>query len=179
MDVEMANVTRSKTDPKVLDKGPSSLSWSDRVARNLGWFSLGLGALEIFAPGSITRALGVRSMAPLVCAYGAREIASGSLLLSADKKAGLWSRVAGDGVNIATLIPGLHRFNPKRGNAKLAMAAVLGLTLLDLYAAAALSNRQRRTLPRRSYRERSGFPNGVATARGAARNGKMARLAHS
>ncbi len=32
---------RGKGDPKVISKGPSSLSSSDRLARNLGWFSIG------------------------------------------------------------------------------------------------------------------------------------------
>src|SRR5262245_4478470 len=140
----LSNIMRSNGDPKVLEKGPSSLSWSDRLARNLGWFSLGLGAVQLCAPRDITRALGMQGMEAVVCAYGAREIASGILSLSADKKTGLWSRVAGDGLDLATLMPALDRYNPKRGQAKLAMAAVIGITLLDLYAATALSSRHSR-----------------------------------
>src|SRR5262245_3628893 len=116
----------------------------------------------------------MQGMEAVVCAYGAREIASGILSLSADKKAGLWSRVAGDGLDLATLMPALDRYNPKRGQAKLAMAAVIGITLLDLYAANALSSRHRRGKSKaRSYKNRSGFPQGVANARGAAGNATM------
>ena len=79
-------------------------------------------------------------------------------------------------LNLATLTPALHPFNRKRGNAKLTMAAVLGVTLLDLYPASSLSMRQRRSVTHRPYRARSGFPNGVASARRAARNGKVQRL---
>ena len=56
---KVSNIARSPGDPKVISTGPSSLGTSDRMARNLGWFSLGLGALEILAPEPITRALGM------------------------------------------------------------------------------------------------------------------------
>src|SRR3982751_3410172 len=98
------NIARRKTDPKVVSTGPSSFSASDRMARNLGWFSFGLGALEIFAPERITRALGMEGQESLVRAYGFREVAAGMLSLSVEKKAGLWSRVAGGGVRVATLM---------------------------------------------------------------------------
>ncbi len=48
-----STLKRSKGDPKVLEKGPSSLSSSDRLARNLGWFGVGLGVIQLFgATGS-------------------------------------------------------------------------------------------------------------------------------
>jgi hypothetical protein len=156
----LTNFVRWKGDPKVLEKGPSSLGWSDRLARNLGWFGIGLGVLELCAPRTLTRVLGMRGMEPLVCAYGAREIASGIVSLSADRKFGLWSRVAGDGLDLAALMPALDAYNPKRGNAKLAMVAVIGVALLDLYAASSATAQRRRTTNGISYRDRSGFPRG-------------------
>src|SRR4051795_5342923 len=100
----VSNIARSHGDPKVVSTGPSSFGAADRMARNLGWFSLGLGALEILAPRRITRALGMDGQENLVRAYGLREVASGMLTLSVEKNAGLWSRVAGDGLDIATLM---------------------------------------------------------------------------
>ena len=44
------------------------------------------------------------------------------------------SRIAGDALDIATLLPPLKDGNPKRGNAGIALAAVLGVTALDLLA---------------------------------------------
>src|SRR4051795_6140533 len=102
----VSNIARSHGDPKVVSTGPSSFGAADRMARNLGWFSLGLGALEILAPRRITHALGMEGDEALVRAYGVREVASGILSLSTDKQVGLWSRVAGDGLDIATLING-------------------------------------------------------------------------
>ena len=173
----LSNIARAKSDPKVLDAGPSSASWADRLARNLGWFSIGLGVVELCAPRSLTRVLGLHGMEPLVRAFGAREIASGVLSLSVDKKAGLWSRVAGDAVDIAALMPGLNPWNRRRGNVKLAMAAVIGVTIADMYAAGTLSKRQRRTPHNRSYKDRSGFPRGVDHARSAARKAGLPRRA--
>jgi len=165
----LSNIASAKSDPKVIETGPSSASWADRVARNLGWFSIGLGVVELCAPRTVTRALGLHGMEPFVRAFGAREIASGIVSLSVDKRAGLWSRVAGDAVDMAALMPGLNPWNPRRGNVKLAMAAVIGVTIADLYAAATLSKHQRRTPNNRSYKDRSGFPRGLDHARSAAR----------
>ena len=57
----MSNITgiaRSEGDPRVERKGPSSLTDADRLTRALGWFSVGLGVIELLAPGRIARSLG-------------------------------------------------------------------------------------------------------------------------
>ena len=47
----ISNIARSKGDPKVLHSGPSSLGAADRLAKALGWYSIGLGlALPRQAP---------------------------------------------------------------------------------------------------------------------------------
>lgn len=164
---QIANFVRSKGDPKVISTGPSSLGSSDRMARNLGWFSLGLGAFELLAPERVTRALGMEGREGLVRLYGAREIASGILSLSTERKAGLWSRVAGDGLDLATLVGGLHPANPKKGNVLLALLMVGGITLLDIATAEEVSAEHAPgTGARRTYSDRSGYPKGVAAARG-------------
>jgi len=161
-----SNITRAKGDPKVLSTGPSSLSAADRLARNLGWLSLGLGATELLAPGALARWLGLYGRETRLRFFGLREVAAGVLTLSVDKQVGLWSRVAGDGLDILTVLPALSRYNPRRGNAALALAALVGVTLIDAAAAQATSAKHARGKgARRSYRDRSGFPNGVAAAR--------------
>jgi hypothetical protein len=169
----ISNIARSEGDPKVLRSGPSSLGASDQLAKALGWFSLGLGLTELLAPGHITRALGMEGKEGLVRAYGAREIGSGILTLSPDKQVGLWSRVAGDGLDIATLMAGLRDDNPKRDNVVIALAMVLGVTLLDVIGVQSTTARHSRNRgERRLYRDRTGFPRGVQAARGAARDFK-------
>ena len=166
----LSDITRSKGDPKVLRTGPSSLSSADRLARGLGWFSIGLGLTELLAPRAITRTLGLQGQEGLVRAFGVRELGHGMLSLSVDKQAGLWSRVAGDVLDSATVLPALSPGNRKRGNAELAFVMLLGVTVLDILGAQGVSVRHRRQRGRsRSYADRSGFPQGVGRARGAAR----------
>jgi len=169
----LSNITRSEGDPKVLRSGPSSRGVPDSLAKGLGWFSLGLGLTELLAPRIITRALGMEGKEALVRVYGAREIGSGILSLSVDKNLGLWSRVAGDGLDIATVLTALRPDNPKRGNVTVALALLIGITAVDLIDAQASTARHSRNVGRkRSYRDRSGFPRGVEASRGAARDFK-------
>ncbi|MBY2907722.1 hypothetical protein [Rhizobium leguminosarum] len=166
----LTSITRSEGDPKVLRSGPSSLSSTDRLARNLGWFSIGLGLAEMFAARKIASTLGMRGNENLIRAFGIREIGSGFMTLSADKQAGLASRVAGDALDIATLATAMRPDNRNRENAALALAMVAGITLLDIMAAGASTVRHTsRRGQGRSYGDRSGFPNGVEASRGAAR----------
>ncbi|MDO9502814.1 hypothetical protein [Falsiroseomonas sp.] len=176
----LANATRRKGDPRILRSGPGSLGAADRLARAIGWFSIGLGVVQMLAPRRVTRALGLRGQEGLVRAYGAREVASGMLALSVDPSVGLRSRIIGDAVDAATLMAALRPGNPKRDNVLLALAMVAGVAALDILADRALQARHgreqarapRRTLPQAPPRagDRSGFPQGLAQARGAARD---------
>jgi hypothetical protein len=173
----VSNLVRWKGDPQIVESGRSSLDAVDRMARSLGWFGIWLGAGELFLAPSLTRLLGMQGMEPLVRLFGAREIASGIVSLSVDKKIGIWSRVAGDAMDIAVLAKVISHRGPQRNNAKTALALVIGVTALDVYAAQRLTARQQRPLSElRSYARRSGFPNGIAAARGKARNGHFAAV---
>jgi hypothetical protein len=166
----IADITRSEGDPKVLSTGPSSLPAVDRLGRALGWFSLGLGLMEMFAPRMVTRALGMEGHERLVRAYGAREIGAGMLSLSTEQPLGLWSRVAGDALDIGTVMTVAGRNERRRGAAGLALAALAGVAAIDLLAAQAVTAKHSRGAGSpRSYKERSGFPQGLEAARGAAR----------
>ncbi len=168
---QLAQITRSDGDPRVLQSGPSSLTAADRMARALGWVSIGLGVAELVAAGRIARTFGLDGRAGLVRFYGARELASAVATLSVDKSAGLASRIAGDGLDLATLgSAALSRDNPKRGNAALGIALVLGITMLDVVAYTGVTVRHRRgSGSRRDYSDRSGLPRGAHASRGLAR----------
>jgi hypothetical protein len=167
----VTNIARSEGDPKIIRSGPSSLRAVDRLGKGLGWFSIALGVAELVAPQRITRALGMEGKEAIVRAYGARELASGILSLSPDKQVGLWSRVAGDGLDAAALMTGLRDDNPKRQNVETAMLMVAGITLLDIVCAQGITARHSRNNGgRRMYRDRSGFPKGVQAAKGAAKD---------
>jgi len=166
----LAHIARSKGDPRIRREGPSSLTGSDKLARALGWFSIGLGVAELVAPGRIARMLGLRGKEGLIRAYGARELASAVPTLSIDKQVGLASRIAGDAIDLGTLASALHRDNPKRDTAAIATAFVLGITLLDLVAYAGVKAAHRRGPgSNRDYSDRSGLPRGPQASRGLAR----------
>ncbi|HWJ73274.1 MAG TPA: hypothetical protein VNX29_08930 [Kaistia sp.] len=166
----LANLTRPDGDPKIIATGPSSLPGSDRLARGLGWFSIGLGLTELLAPKVLTRWLGMSGMEGLVRCFGAREIASGVLTLSTEKRTGVASRIFGDGLDIVALATALGPHNPKRHNAGLALALVAGVALLDIATSKSLADSHARRDKPRSFSDRSGFPKGAAAAHGAARN---------
>ena len=166
----LTDIARSPADPKVEHKGPSSLTGPDRLARGLGWFSIALGVTELMAPGRLARALGLEDKQRLIQAYGARELASAVPTLSVDKQVGLAARIAGDMLDLGTLAPALHRNNPKRHNAALALALVAGITVLDIVAYKGVKVAHRRDRgAQRDYSDRSGLPRGAEASRGLAR----------
>lgn len=166
----LTHIARSDGDPRIERKGPSSLTGPDRLARALGWFSIGLGVAELVAPGRIARTLGLEDKEGLIRAYGARELASAVPTLSIDKPVGLAARIAGDALDLGTLATALHRDNPQRRNAAIATALVAGITLLDFVAFAGVKAAHRRAPGSgRDYSDRSGLPRGVQASRGLAR----------
>ncbi|MET0180905.1 MAG: hypothetical protein ABW194_10560 [Novosphingobium sp.] len=161
------DLARSPGDPKVLTSGPSSRGTADTMVKRLGWFSLALGVTELVAARPLTRALGIEGREGLVRAFGTREIAAGMACLSTRGTAGVWSRVGGDALDIAALLYAL-RGSRKQGSVGLALAAVAGVTLVDIATALALTSRHGRKGQTRDYRDRSGWPGGAARSRGAA-----------
>jgi hypothetical protein len=107
-----------------------------KVARGLGWFSIGLGLTEVVAGRSLGRALGMEDRTWLLRGFGLREIASGVGILSRDSPTlGVWSRVAGDALDLAALGSAYTSDNPERDNVALAIGAVAGITALDYWCA--------------------------------------------
>jgi len=142
------------------------------LAQGLGWFSIGLGLAEVMAPQSLARFLGMDGHAGLIRLYGMREITAGvGILAQDDPTPWIWGRVAGDALDLATLAAGLERDNPRRGNVTLALAAVAGVTALDVICAQALSaDRERPEPPIWDYSDRSGLPRSPLAMRGVARD---------
>jgi len=149
-----------------------SQSSHDRMARGLGYFSIALGIAELVAPGAICRAAGVRGIEPVVRGYGAREIATGvAILTSHDPEPWIWTRVAGDLADIATVATGVQQDNQSKGRSALAIATLAAVTLVDLACANGLnSEKGSRKTAIRDYSARSGFPQGLQAASGAARD---------
>lgn len=113
-----------------------------RLAKGLGWFSVGLGLAELLAPQAIAKISGVSNKhTGLIRLYGLREIASGITIFSQEKPAaGVWSRVAGDALDLASLGMAFTSPDAKRGRVAFATANVLAVTTLDLMCANQLRN---------------------------------------
>ena len=150
----------------------SSLSGADALVRGIGLFSIGLGVAELVAPGKIARTFGLEGKENLLRAFGAREIASGIGTLSVDPQPALWSRVAGDVMDMATLALGAKdgQGEAKR-NALLGIGAVAGIAALDAFAATLMAKRGGDRPPPADYSDRSGLPLGLEKSRGYYREG--------
>jgi len=118
---------------------------AEQLAKTLGWFSIGLGLAQLIAPRGVARAAGVQERTTLMRAIGAREIASGIGLLSQRRPAGwLWTRVAGDVMDLALLGAAARAPGSTRSRMTWATAAVAGIAVLDLLSS--IDNTQRKQL---------------------------------
>ncbi len=112
-----------------------------KLARALGWFSIGLGVAELAAPGTLGRVIGVKKRSGMLRAYGVREIASGVGILSGRGTGGwMGARIAGDFIDLGSLAGAITSRKAPRGRLAIAAAAVAGVTALDLVCNRRLSN---------------------------------------
>ena len=80
-------------------------SSAKKLAKGLGWFSIGLGLTELLAPRAIANITGVsNTRTGLIRLYGLREIASGvAIFTQKNPTEAVWSRVAGDAMDLTSL----------------------------------------------------------------------------
>ena len=111
----------------------------DRLMRGLGWLSLTLSLPPLLVPGEFSKAIGVgdaprhRAAAGVV---GVQELAAAVGLLGQESPAWLWYRTGGDFIHIGMLGRALKNNDGRgRGRTAAALAAVLGITGVDVYAA--------------------------------------------
>ena len=89
-----------------------------------------------------------------------REILTGILIFALkDPTPGIWLRVAGDALDIGTLVYGYTRDPGDATGIIIALIAVLGVTVLDIYCGSKLSKDSKAPLaPPDDYSDRSGLP---------------------
>jgi L-ascorbate metabolism protein UlaG (beta-lactamase superfamily) len=124
-----------------------------RLARALGWFSLGLGIAEVAAPRRLGKLIGVPGHEWLIRAIGLREIAAGIGLLTARDDPSplskwMWGRVGGDALDLALLGAALKAndglFGGKRRKRTLAaIGAVAPVVAADIVCARQLTRQAR------------------------------------
>jgi uncharacterized membrane protein len=117
---------------------------ADKLASTLGWFSIGLGLAQVVAPGGVARLCGLQDDSrsrSLMRTLGLRELTSGLGILSQPQSPGwVWSRVAGDMIDLSMLGKALASTENDRGRTAAAATAVLGVTALDVMCAQRLSS---------------------------------------
>jgi hypothetical protein len=121
-----------------------------RIGLGLGVFSIGLGLLEVAAPGRLARFLGLggsRVARNTLFAFGLREIAAGGMLLRGPAvSTNVWNRVIGDAMDAGAL--GLaYRGSTRKPAVWGALAFVGGAMAADWLAARALDKATGRTFP--------------------------------
>ena len=156
-DGEPPGSARSTSGRAIRSGGAGREAWTGTfdgrsLATFLGWFSLGLGIVELLAPRGLSRAIGLRPSSTttrVVQGLGLREIASGAgILANPESKEWVGSRVGGDVMDLALL--GLALVNSKRPTRTLlACAAVIGVGALDLLATEQLAEARKSPTPNR------------------------------
>ncbi|MFL6126072.1 SRPBCC family protein [Actinophytocola sp.] len=129
----------------------STMNKPERLARGLGWFSVGLGAAQVLSPRRMDRAVGVRdnpkNRAVMAGVGGARELAVGTAILSRRQpRLWLWARVAGDVLDLAMLGRAMLRPGNTRRRLAFALASVAGVTAADITASVLLGPQKGTTM---------------------------------
>src|SRR3954468_12881016 len=118
----------------------------DSLANFLGWFSIALGLAQVAAPRLMCRIVGSRGTgsAPHVMRFlGVREIAQGTGILSRPRPTTwVWSRVAGDVLDLSLLGVVAARNPRRRLRTAFAMANVLGVAVPDIFESLHLARKQ-------------------------------------
>jgi hypothetical protein len=121
-----------------------------KIGLGLGFFSIGLGLLEVAAPGRLSKWLGVENKTAkrVIGAFGARELLAGGMLLRGPAvSTNVWNRVIGDAIDLAALGLAFSR-SERKGAVSGALAFVGGATVLDAITARGLDRQTARTFPR-------------------------------
>lgn len=126
-------------------------------ARALGWFSVGLGAAQLLAPGALARLIGARDTSGtrlILRALGAREVTSGLAILRGERtERWLWGRAVGDAMDLGFLGAAWSARRSDHMRLGATGAAVAGVAVLDVLAA------------RRAHRGEETAPGGVEVSR--------------
>jgi hypothetical protein len=120
------------------------------VGFGLGLFSIGLGLIEVAAPGRLARWLGVegKTSETVTRVFGGRELLAGAMLLRGSAvSTNLWNRVFGDLMDLAALGLAFRRSDRKSAVAA-ALAFVGGAALIDALTARGLDEETARTFAR-------------------------------
>jgi len=127
--------------PDIADSDPTGV----KLGKGLGWFSIGLGLAELFAPHAMSRLVGAddHGKAPWIMrACGIRELGVGLGLLAKPTSPALqWARVIGDALDL-TKLAGTMASSTSKPRRIGALVATAGVAAADTYAVVRQSRRK-------------------------------------
>jgi uncharacterized membrane protein len=116
----------------------------DTLATFLGWFSLGLGTAQVAAPRLMCRLVGASgggTSRSVMRVMGVRELTQGvGILVRPRPTAWIWSRVAGDALDLGLLAATALR-TPQRARTAFAIANTIPIAIADVQEARFLSQK--------------------------------------
>lgn len=142
--------------PAVRDTAPGHVAWTgsdkgEKLARGLGWFSIGLGLAELTMPRSLGKLIGMKPSKGGIATLrlmGLREIGTGlGILMNPTSQGWVAMRVAGDLLDISLLAGLLTAKSRNRYKTASTLLAVVGVTALDLMAAELRAEARRAPTP--------------------------------
>lgn len=146
---------RSSPTPAVRGVRPGRVGWTGAengtaLTTTLGWFSIGLGALELTAPGVVRNLLGLeqsRTTDLVIRAMGLRELGQGlGILANPRSKEWVGLRIPGDMLDMALLAVAIAR-SDHRGRALATTGAATVIGVLDIVATEGLAERRKAPTP--------------------------------
>jgi threonine dehydrogenase-like Zn-dependent dehydrogenase len=156
------------------DESPRPGSQHDvGIAAGLGWFSLGLGAAQLLAPGALNRLAGIHDDAAARAAQrlvGVREVGAFAAIMAGRPRPvlALWSRVGGDLIDLALLGRAWEHKRESAPRLALTIGNIAAVTGLDAYAAIRHTRAKGRREPKAEGNGYShmlgGYPGGQAEA---------------
>ncbi|MFN8593194.1 MAG: SRPBCC family protein [Thermomicrobiales bacterium] len=120
----------------------------DTLLRSIGFFSLGLGLAQLFAPQRVANLIGLEDGGNGMRLIGLREIAAGAgILIKSNHPAWFWLRIGGDIMDLAILNAANDGRAARPERIALAKAAVAGIAALDALAASKSDGREEQPVP--------------------------------
>ena len=147
-----AGVTRRQSSRRAAGEGPRTYTEprarkgpNEKLADFLGWFSVGLGVSQIVMPRVVSKICGIDDSdgnTVLMRALGMRELTSGVGILTQKHPTNwVWSRVAGDALDLSLLVLTALRNPDRRARTAFAAANVLAVAAPDVSESVRLSRR--------------------------------------
>jgi hypothetical protein len=137
------------------------------LADTLGWASAVLGAPMTLTPRRLLRAIGVqddRRAVAWTIGVGLREhLATLNIIANRQRRIGMWSRVAGDTMDLALLAGAYRKRRVHGGRMQAAIGVVSGLLVVDLATAMALTRADGSLVPDGSESAGAGADHGAGT----------------